>query len=175
MNEHGGSPRDGATEIEQAVAPLVGLPLRSATRLVDLLELRFGADDDGGYTLHIACPWRLADGERILVGSGDLFTPADPDEEPETFDWEQPGASWLDVRLGELWERFDGSPPAVRGIGVDPFGGLALALGSGMTLELFPASTPTGHIATEFWRLSQPGQGTPHVVFGTFGLERQES
>jgi hypothetical protein len=173
-------------EIEQALAPLVGLPLWSAGRVADLLWLQFGerrripnADGDGQrevgtYALHVACPWRLSDAERILVGSGDLLTPADPEEEPETFDWGQPGATWLDIRLRELWEGFGAAPPSVERVAADQLGGVRVDLSRGMALELFPNSTPTGHIATEFWRFLQPGEPTPHVVVGTFGLERDE-
>ena len=163
------------SEIEQALHPLVGLHLRRATRLVDLLRVEFGAagGDAAAATLDVACAWRLTDGERVLVGAGDLFTPADPDEEPESFDWEPEGASWLDVRLGELAEKRAAAPDAaaVAAVSVDPFGGARLALADGLTLELFPHSTPTGHVSTEFWRLTSAG--ADDFVVGTFGVERE--
>lgn len=162
-------------EIERALHPLVGLHLRLATRRVDMLRLEFGAaaGDAAATALQVACAWRLADGERVLVGSGDLFTPADADEEPETFDWEPAGASWLDVRLGELAEKRAGEAdaPAVTAVSVDPFGGARLTLADGLTLELFPNSTPTGHVSTEFWRLTSAG--ADDFVVGTFGVERE--
>jgi hypothetical protein len=52
--------------------------------------------------------------------------------------------------------------------------GFSLELTGGMRLDAFPNSTPTGHVATEFWRLSRPGVPVPHFVVGTFGVERDE-
>lgn len=171
-------------EVERVLALLVGLPLWGAGRSADLLWLQFGArqrmaspagseHEVGEYTLHIACPWRLIDAERILVGSGDLLTPVDPDEDPETFDWEQPGASWMDVRLSELLP--PDAPPrwVVEGVAGDGLGGFRLGLRGGVVLEVFPNATPSGHVTTEFWRLLRPGTGEPQFVVGTFGTDRE--
>jgi len=170
-------------EIERALAALIGLPMWGADRDADLLRLQFGvrrtvdgggdAREVGDCALRVACPWRLAAPDRILVGSGDLLTPADPDAEPETFDWDVPGASWLDVRLGELADAHAAAPPVVEAVVGDAFGGLRLSLTGGLTFEAFPNSTPTGHVATEFWRLLRPGAPEPHFVVGTFGIERE--
>ena len=167
-------------EIERMLAALIGLPMWGAGRTADLLRLQFGerqtvnaegTEDVGAYALHVACPWRLAASDRLLVGSGDLLTPSDPDAEPETFDWDEPGASWLDVRLAELTEAHGAAPPVVEAVAGDALGGFRLSLAGGLTFETFPNSTPTGHIATEFWRLLRPGTAEPHVVVGTFGTE----
>ncbi len=165
-------------EIERALAPLAGRTLRNAERLVDVLLLRFrgvgsNGDSDAAedVALHVACPWRVTDGERVLVGSGDLFTPADTDEEPATFDWEPEGASWPDVRLGELAERRGDASATVTEVQADALGGFRLALADGLLLELFPNSTPTGHVSTEFWRLASPG--ADDFVVGTFGVARE--
>jgi hypothetical protein len=169
-------------EIERALAPLVGRPLRAAARAADVLRLEFGVATPGAVSdgagadalaLYVACPWRLADGDRVLVGSGDLFTPADPDGDPETFDWEPEGASWLDVRLRELAEKREHAEPAVEGVDADAFGGVRLALAGGLAIELFPNSTPTGHVSTEFWRLSRPNGDDADFVVGTFGVDRE--
>ena len=181
-------------EIERALAALIGLPMWGAGRTADLLRLQFGeqltvaaegaegaeggdardvGSHVGSHALHVACPWRLAGPDRLLVGSGDLLTPSDPDAEPETFDWDEPGASWLDVRLDELAEAHGAAPPVVEAVAGDALGGFRLSLTGGLTLEAFPNSTPTGHVATEFWRLLRPGTAEPHFVVGTFGTERE--
>jgi hypothetical protein len=173
-------------EVGAALTPLLGLPIWAAGREGELVWFQVGdrrtvaggegeAREVGTYSLHVACPWRLVDQERVLAGSGDLLTPADPDAEIETFDWDVPGANWLDVRLTELWSAFAAVPPTVQGIEPDPYGGFALHLSGGMRLEAFPNSTPTGHVATEFWRLLQPGTDTPPFIVGTFGIERDEA
>lgn len=171
-------------DVERALAPLIGLRLWGAGRAADLLWLQFGARQSlasadgsehevGQFTLHIACPWRVIDEERILVGSGDLLTPVDPDEDPETFDWEQPGASWLDVRLSELLPPDTAEPWVVESVAGDGLGGFRLGLGTGAVLEVFTNATPTGHVTTEFWRLLRPGTGEPQFVVGTFGTDRE--
>ena len=173
-------------EIGAALLPLLHLPIWAAGRAADLVWLQIGerkvvpARDDGQrevgtYALHLACPWRLVDRERLLVGSGDLLTPVDPEAELETFEWDAAGANWLDHRLAELWAGFGARPPTVQGIEPDSYGGFALHLTDGMRLEAFPNSTPTGHVATEFWRLLQPSMAIPHFVVGTFGIERDEA
>ena len=158
------------SDCERALGELVGRRLLAADRVVDVLILRFGGAADER-ALHVACPWRLSDGERVLVGSGDLLTPSDPDGEPESFDWEPPGASWLDVRLEELAARRADAAVSVTAAVADPLGGARIGLSDGLVLELFPSSTPTGHVSTEFWRLSAPGAAD--LVFGTFGVERE--
>jgi hypothetical protein len=173
-------------EVAAALTPLLGQAIWTAGRAGDLAwfqvgERRTAPSHDNGqrevgsYAIHLACPWRLIDHERVLVGSGDLLTPADPEAEIETFDWDIPGANWLDVRLSELWVGLSSSPPRIEGVEPDQYGGFALHLSGGMRLEVFPNSTPTGHVATEFWRLLQPGTEAPHFVVGTFGIERDEA
>lgn len=170
------------SDIDRVLGRLAGLPLSKVQRDADTIHLRFGAPpaarrggapEEGELTLRVACPWRLADAERVLVGSGDLFTPADPDEDPATFDWEAPGASWLDVRLAELAARRAGDPFVVESAAADRFGGVRIALRGGVVLELFPNSTPTGHVATEFWRLGRDDGREDDWVVGTFGVERE--
>jgi hypothetical protein len=77
----------------------------------------------------------------------------------------------LDVRLEEVAAVHASSPPTVEALDADAFGGVRLTLGGALALELFPTSTPTGHVATEFWRLLRPGAAEPHLVVGTFGVE----
>jgi hypothetical protein len=172
-------------EVGGALTPLLGLPIWAAGRDRDLVWLQIGErktvptgtdgqQEVGTYTLHLACPWRLVDQKRVLVGSGDLLTPADPEAEIETFDWDVPGANWLDVRLAELWSGVGAASPSIQGVEPDHYGGFALHLSDGLRLEVFPNSTPTGHVATEFWRLVQSATHVPHFVVGTFGVERDE-
>src|SRR3712207_653825 len=74
-------------QVYAALTPLLGLPIRAAERTGDLVLLQIGeqrtiTNGNGGqrevgrYALHLACPWRFLDGERLLAGSGDLLTPA---------------------------------------------------------------------------------------------------
>jgi hypothetical protein len=161
-------------DLERALAPLVGLPLWGPARESNLLLVRLGgrepASGGDGYTLSVYCAWRLVRGATLVAGSADLFTPADPDEDLETFDYEAPGATWWDVR----WQGYvDGlaAPPTVMAATADAFGGLRLSLSDGAVLEVFPNSAPAEHFETEFWRLAREGAEEPVVTVGTGGVE----
>ncbi|HLB87418.1 MAG TPA: hypothetical protein VJK29_07175, partial [Terriglobales bacterium] len=45
----------------------------------------------GDYALHVQCAWRITRGDEIVVGSGDLYYPAEYQNEheefPADFDW----------------------------------------------------------------------------------------
>jgi hypothetical protein len=154
-------------DVEQAVAPLAGLTLGGPDRESNMLVLHFAARGPapagaeparaaGAYTLRVYCAWRLVRGDQVLAGSGDLFTPADPDEELDTFDYEAPGATWWDAR----WRAYvDGlaAPPTVVSVAADALGGLRVALSDGAALEVFPNSAPAEHVESEFWRLEAAG------------------
>ena len=122
------------------------------------------------YSLHIACAWRIAGPTTILAASGDLFTPADPDAELESFDWDVPGASWWDVRIAEVETLLDATV-IVNTFMADTYGGVRLVCTSGIELEIFPNSSPAPHVETEFWRLIRGGQAEDCVVVGTSGIE----
>jgi len=182
MTAAGGGPLAGGAE--SALAPLVGLPLWMAERDRDVVAFQFGprrtiddgdgARDVGEYALRVSCAWRLADATGILAASGDLFTPADPDADIESFDWEVPGATWLDLRLRRFTEAHVAEPPVVATFLADAVGGFRIVLSGGIELETFPNSSAAEHVETEFWRLLRPGEADAHIVAGTFGIELQD-
>jgi hypothetical protein len=156
-------------EIASAIAPLAGRTLSGAVRAANVLRLDFNG---GALLLDVFCAWRLTDGGRIAVASGDLFTPSDPDADLETFDWEPEGAAWWDVRLRELLAS-RAAPPVVERVAADAFGGVRLELTGGLALEVFANSSPAEHVATEFWRLVPRDAAEPVLVVSTLGVERQ--
>ena len=175
---------DIARAMDDALAALAGLPVVTLARAGDALWLHLGerrtveaADgprEVGTHAIVVACPWRWVAPDRVIVGSGDLLTPADADVELDDFDWDEPGASWLDVRLGELVVRLADAPLAVRHAARDAWLGLRVELDDGSALECFANSTPTGHVSTEFWRVMRERvEGTEHLVAGTFGIDRE--
>ena len=165
-------------EIERALAPLVGLTLWGPARAANMLSLQAGARraqapdvstrSVGELALHIFCPWRLIAGGRILAGAGDLFTPADPDADLETFDWDAPGATWWDLRVLEAFA--DDAGPRVTRVSADDVGGFTLECEGGVRLEVFPSSSASPHVDTEFWRLLRPDGERPHFVVETTGI-----
>ena len=170
--------------LDATLTSLAGLALARLARAGDGHVLHLGAlrtvegedgpREVGTHTLLVACPWRWCAPDRVLVGSGDLLTPADADVELEDYDWDEPGASWLDVRLDELSTRLADAPLSVRRAVRDAWLGLRLELVDDSVIELFPNSTPTGHVSTEFWHvISATGEGAVHLVTGTFGIDRE--
>jgi hypothetical protein len=170
---HGGPLKD---IVERVLAPLVGLRLWGLTRRADLLSLQFGEPREidgqsvGSYTLHVACAWRIADATSIVAGSGDLFTPADPDADLESFDWDVEGASWWDARITEL-SRLLADPVMLTTFLADSYGGVRLVCTRGIEVELFPNSSPAPHVETEFWRVVRSGQSDDFVLVSTSGIE----
>lgn len=162
--------------VERILAPLVGLTMWGPARSTDLLVVHFGERRTvdgravGAFTLEIACAWRVAS-TAILMASGDLFTPADPDADLERFDWDVDGASWWDIRIQEVTRLLHEAPAPVTTFVADSFGGFRLVCSGGVELEVFPNSSAAPHVETEFWTLSQLGQSVPRVVVGTNGVE----
>lgn len=162
---------------------LFGRRLAAASRESGVLVLRFVADappaglpadtplDAPPLVLQVACAWRLADADHVLVASGDLFAPADPDADLETFDWETPGATWWDVALARALAAH--ATPRVERVEPDVLGGLRLELDGGLVLEAFANSTSAPHVETEFWRLGQEGD-TTQLIVGTNGATLEE-
>ena len=169
----GGSLKD---IVERVLAPLLGLRLWGLDRESDLLTVQLGEQREvdgrarGEYALQIACAWRISGPTSILAGSGDLFTPADPEADLESFDWDVTGASWWDARMREI-SLLLASGVSVTTFLADSYGGVRLVCTGGLELEIFPNSSPAPHIETEFWRLMRPGQLDDYVVVGTTGIE----
>lgn len=170
--EFGGQLKD---IVERIVAQLIGLRIWGLAREADTLVVQFGEQLSrdsalGSHTLRIACAWRLASPTSILVASGDLFTPSDPDAELESFDWDVRGACWWDVRMGSV-ERILEQPVTVSTFLADSYGGVRLVCTGGLELEIFPNSSPSPHVETEFWRLIRSGEAEDYVAVGTAGIE----
>jgi hypothetical protein len=165
-------------EIEHALEVLVGLPLWGPQRAVNMLSIQAGSERaattphlpaTGELALQIFCAWRLTSGGTIAAGSGDLYTPADAEADLDTFDWEEPGATWWDLRVLELFSDRGPTSRIVR-VSADAIGGFTLECASGVRLEVFPSSSPAPHVDTEFWRLIRPGSDAPHFVVETTGI-----
>lgn len=158
------------------LAPLVGVRLWGVSRESDVLLLQFGERREvdgrtvGAYTLRVACAWRIANSTTLLVASGDLFTPSDPDAELDSFDWDAEGASWWDVRMKEVLQLLE-APIVVSTFIADSYGGVRLVCTAGIEVELFPNSSTAPHVETEFWRLVLGGQTEDYVLVGTTGIE----
>ena len=126
---------------------------------------RFGNTKEvGEYALHVQCAWRIVCGDDIIVGSRDLYYPADESAEPsDDFDWDHERTR-RDRRIEALFANarsFVG-----RRVDVGNAGALRIDLGDGYVLEVFPQDS----LAGEHWRLFRPYRDEPHVVVTGAGI-----
>jgi len=162
--------------VERVLAPLVGLRMWGLGRDADVLIVQFGERREvdgaaaGAYTLRIACAWRIAGPTTPLLASGDLLTPADENADLETFDWDVRGASWWDVRMDEIGRMLE-ELVMITTFLADSYGGVRLVATGGIELEIFPNSSASPHVETEFWRLVRAGDSEDYVTVGTTGIE----
>ena len=169
-------------QVENVMAPLVGIPLWDAGRAADLLWLAFGQRQTiqdfqgkprevGEYALHVQCAWRFVQGEKVLAGNRDLYYPRgysdQKDEFPKGFDWDVQGANRCDEMLATLFAG-GANQFIVERVEVGQAGEFALLLEGGLTLQIFPNDSLDG----EHWRLFRPGSDEQHTVYTGLGLER---
>jgi hypothetical protein len=164
-------------EIETALTVLVGKPLWSSGRAVDLEWFEFGArkpatdshgkpTEVGEYALHVQCAWRITHDEQVVVGSRDLFyPPQETEDDVPDFDWEQ-SPNRRDARVAELFKN-ETRQFVVQRVEVGDAGAFTLVLNDGYALDVFPHDS----LSTEHWRLFQPRVAGPHFVVTGKGLE----
>jgi hypothetical protein len=167
-------------EIQKALSVLVGLPLLSLGRAVDLAWFEFGSRktvkgprgderEVGEYALHVQCAWRITSGDSIVTGRGDIFcTPEETDEPtPSDFDWQK--GNRFDKIVQQLF-RNETRQFMVQDVAVGEAGSLAIRLEHGYQLEVFPQDSESG----EHWRFFKPFvQGEPHLVVSGRSLKGQ--
>jgi hypothetical protein len=154
------------TQIETALAVLVGRSLRGSERVVADIETFHFAAESGTFSLQVRCPWRLTEGASIVTGYDDVRYPkgADPTAEPAGFRWDAEGANRRDERLRAFFERHRAEAPVVAGVEADDVGSLRLSFDGGVRLELFPDDSLDDVTDSERWRFFQPGSDGPHFL-----------
>lgn len=125
-----------------------------------MVETRRGPKPTAEYALHPQCSWRITAGDAVLIGSSDLYEPADGREDLTDFDWDQPMASRLDVLMRNLLDGDSGL--VVESFNFGRAGSISIALGQDRHLEVFPNNS----LGEEYWRLFRPGTAYRHLVFG---------
>jgi len=159
------------TAIQQALTPLVGLPLRSIGRAANLLWLHFGEMREvatrrggtktvGDWAIHVQCAWLLCRDGRIVVAYRDYYYSPDGDA---LDDWDTPGKSRFDQSATALSVEFASASPSVLSVTTDDVGGFSLALGHDYRLDVFPDDSSHDEYA-EHWRLFEPQADSEHFV-----------
>ncbi|MBZ5671658.1 MAG: hypothetical protein LAO04_18265 [Acidobacteriia bacterium] len=167
-------------QIAAATAVLLGKPLWTCRRAGDMATFQFGErkkaldfyarpSEVGEYALHVQCAWRITCGDELVVGSRDLYYPADyhdtREDLPPEFDWDRdPNRrdKLLDSLFGNGTREF-----VVQRIEAGAAGSLHIALSDGYSLDVFPYDSLGG----EHWRLFIPGKDEPHFVVTGRGIE----
>ena len=156
--------------IQQALAPLVGLPFHHIGRITNMLWIHFGElhgvpDRRGGtkvvgdWTVHVQCPWRLIQYNQILVGYHDFYYTPDGDT-PK--DWDVVGKMRFDIAAITICAEFAKMPPVVTSVQVDEVGGFSVHLSGEFRLDIFPDDSDE---TSEYWRIFQSGVDSKHFVF----------
>jgi hypothetical protein len=167
-------------EIENALSVLNGKALWACGRAADLASFQFGRriprndffgkpTQIGEYALHVQCAWRIVRGDRVLVGSRDLYYPAEYENEheefPSDFDWDR-DPNRRDKLLRSLFE--DGRREfMVERVEVGTAGTLRILLTESLALDVFPEDS----LKHERWRLLCPERDEPHLVVTGYGVE----
>jgi hypothetical protein len=156
-------------QMEQDDVPLAGKECWGWGRAADLASFQIGQQrtviDDKGKTktvgqfaLHIQCPWRIVQGEKLIVASGDLYYKPDESAPGSDFNWEPLGANRRDINLDRLFAA--GEPLVIRDFRLGCAGFLRIELTKSFCIEIFPDAS----VDLEHWRLFQPYTDSPHTV-----------
>ncbi len=167
------------SEIRHAIAKLEGKALWRASRTLDMAKFDFGArrsrtDSDGAagevgeFALHIQCPWRITRQGKVIVGSGDLYYPANhryDENVPDEFDWERT-TTLRDQLLDVL---FEGGKRQfiVQKVEAGDAGGLQIVLSEALCLDVLPCDS----LPREHWRLFEPDNFESHFVVSGQGVK----
>ncbi|HWL22436.1 hypothetical protein H7K20_18910 [Priestia aryabhattai] len=168
--------------IKSKVDKLVGLNLRYIGRASNLFWLGFGEkilvtrrgkmEEVAEYALHIQCSWRIAKANKIVVGSRDFYYPRTGlDNENEHFEWDVQGNNRFDERIKSIIEDIN-EHTIVERFESDEVGGLKIFLSQGYLLEVFPDTSEDDEYS-EFWRLFNRKEDSPHFVVTGNGIENE--
>jgi hypothetical protein len=168
------------TVIEEALAPLVGLPLWAGGRSLDLEWFQFGGrhkvkvfrgveEEVGEFAVHTQCAWRIAGPQAIIVASRDRLKPrGNLGDVSDEFDPNEPGATLCDERMDALFAQPGADSLVVERIIVGEWGDFSLRLRGGFTLDVFPDDS----LAEEHWRVFRPYNDSRHFVLKGSGIEK---
>ena len=166
-------------EIQLAAAQLIGNPLWGCGRAADMATFQFGPRTEridrhgkaywvGEFALHVQCPWRIVREDGVVVGSQDLYYPAEYDPKigvPEEFDWNRDPTRCYHL-LSALFDN-ETREFIVQAIDVGSAGGVRVLLNHGLALEVFPCDS----LEREHWRLFKLGSEEKHFVVTGNGIE----
>jgi hypothetical protein len=152
-----------------ALAPLVGLPLRTIGRASNLLWLHFGewrtvpaarggTRTVGQWALHIQCDWSISKFGSPVISSADYYV--SPKGADLGNDWDITGANRFDQLANTLRAEFETAPLNVASMDCGDAGMFSMRFDDGSELIALPVEGGLD----EAWRLFQPGTELAHFV-----------
>ena len=158
------------TTIQEALEPVVGLPLRCIGRAANMLWLHFGEMREvkvrsggrksvGDWAIHVQCPWRISRLGRIVIAYHDFYKSPDGDA---LDDLDTSGRSRFDSMAARLCTEFETTSPVVGSVAPDDVGGFSVRFSRNYRLDVFPAASDD---SSEHWRVFQTGATSKHFVF----------
>lgn len=167
-------------KIQKTLDKILGLELTRTTRAANMECLKFGQEfitdkidgplNIGQFGVHLQCPWRITQGQKILTGSNDVYEQADQNAKYDPdFNWDRPNANLRDKILGELVEN---NTLTVEKVIIDDLGGFDIVFNNDIRLSTFPSISTKD----EYWRLidNRP-TSNGHFVVGGDGIWESES
>ena len=138
-------------------------------RLIDDVDRRGNPVKRPSLALHVQCPWRVADPDRILFAGDDLFRPADERIPWDQYSWKK-HASVLDVAAREWFDALGEDRLEVVSATGGPHGGFRIVFEREIALEGFPCSSERGEYS-ERWRVFRTREKGSHFVVTGYGVE----
>ena len=160
-------------EFAREMQALVGLALWASGRAGNMQWFQFGgriprtnrhgeAREVGTYAVHVQCPWRVLDGDVVVVGSGDLDF--DPSGQLPTAGDATKHPTLLDVRMKQLLSK----DLRLASVDVSRLAAVRLFFSSTQVLELVPIES----VPLEQWRLLRNVEPTNHWIVSSTGVEK---
>ncbi len=162
-------------KIQKTLDKLVGLELTRSTRAANMECLKFGQEvvadkvdghvNIGQFGIHLQCPWRITTGQKILIGSNDVYEQADQNAQYDPdFVWDRPNVNLRDKKMSDI---IQSKKLTVRKVIADDVGGFEIVFSDDIKLTTFPSVS----LADEYWRLLDNRPASKgHFVVGGDGI-----
>ena len=147
---------------------LINTKFRTIFRVLDMMCINFGEQTIyrsvmPEFSLHLQTQWRFRNGDTVLLGSRDIYTPFSEDVDTEDWDYSLIGrpdcdSSIFDVVSRQLASELKGHH--VISSTMTPYGDILITFSNGYLLEVF---IPTS-AKEEEWRLIDCSSGE-HFIF----------
>ena len=158
-------------QINDEVKILIGKKVLEFGRAADLLWIAldglidFKSILDGKiskkpkYALHVMCPWRLVQDNKIVLAAHDMYWPPNAGDSLDDFDWNAQGNNRFDVRACEINDIMEEKAVTISAADVSELGDLTIQMTDGFCLQVLVCNS----MRKEYWRMLD-FVGDRHIV-----------